>query len=324
MKPKTMILMGLAIACGLGASYMTSRLLADRVPEEKEMVDVLVAKKDLSVGQYLGKPEEFFELKAIPKDADKMENIRSFDALKNKILKQARNKGETVAPQSLFDKNESLAIPAGYQATGLRVNLETSASGLSTLPHSRVDVLFTQRGQSLKDTSCIYLLQNVLVLAADGKIERDGVTAVAQVVTLALTPEDTKRLTLAKDLGIINLSLRTPGDDKIRDEVALTADKLFKRHTGSEEPEVPETKVAPPVVAAKEPTPPVVEEPVVPPPPKGTLIHLDINNGSRHSRVSARIDDENRIIEDSEPTPAPAPAPPQRKLQRQVTPNEDQ
>jgi len=40
-----------------------------------------------------------------------MENIRSFDGLKGKILKQARNKGETVAPQSLFDKNEQIGIP---------------------------------------------------------------------------------------------------------------------------------------------------------------------------------------------------------------------
>ncbi len=30
MKPKTMILMVVAVVCGLGASYMTSRLLADR------------------------------------------------------------------------------------------------------------------------------------------------------------------------------------------------------------------------------------------------------------------------------------------------------
>jgi len=52
--------MGLAIACGLGASYMTSRLLADRVEPDKELVEVLVAKKDLSVGQYLAKPEDFF------------------------------------------------------------------------------------------------------------------------------------------------------------------------------------------------------------------------------------------------------------------------
>ena len=30
MKPKTMMLMALAVGCGLAASYMTSRLLADR------------------------------------------------------------------------------------------------------------------------------------------------------------------------------------------------------------------------------------------------------------------------------------------------------
>ena len=30
MKPKTMMLMVVAIGCGLGASYMTSRLLAER------------------------------------------------------------------------------------------------------------------------------------------------------------------------------------------------------------------------------------------------------------------------------------------------------
>ena len=32
MKPKTMILMVVAVVCGLAASYMTSRLLADKAP----------------------------------------------------------------------------------------------------------------------------------------------------------------------------------------------------------------------------------------------------------------------------------------------------
>jgi pilus assembly protein CpaB len=324
-----MILMGLAIACGLGASYMTSRLLADRVEPEKEMVDVVVAKKNLSVGQYIAKPEEFFEIKAIPKETDKMENIRSMDALKGKILKQARGQGETVSAMNLFDKNESLAIPAGYQAIGLRVNLETSASGLSTLPHSRVDVLFTRRGNTLEESATHYLLQHVLVLAADGKIERDGVTAVAQVVTLAVTPKDAQRLTLAKDLGVINLVLRNHGDDVIRDEQAINGKDLFQNKSGDEQhaeaaPPPVQTKVEPKVIAQNPPkdvTPPPVVEPIVPDAPKGTLIHLDINNGSRHSRYSARIDDDNRIIEDIEATPAQAPAQPQRKLQRQTTPD---
>jgi Flp pilus assembly protein CpaB len=80
MKPKTMILMGLAITCGLGASYMTSRLLADRQTEEKETVEVLVAKRSLSVGERLTKPEELFEKKTILKENDTPDAIRDFDA----------------------------------------------------------------------------------------------------------------------------------------------------------------------------------------------------------------------------------------------------
>ena len=44
MKPKTMVLILAAVACGLGASFMTSRLLSERQSDE-EKVDVLVAKK---------------------------------------------------------------------------------------------------------------------------------------------------------------------------------------------------------------------------------------------------------------------------------------
>jgi Flp pilus assembly protein CpaB len=314
MKPKTMILMGLAIACGLGASYMTSRLLADRVDAEVEMVEVLVAKKDLNVGQHLAKPEEFFEVKAIPKELDKMENIRSLDALKGKILKQARNKGEAVAAQNLFDKDESLGIPKGYQAVGLRVNLETSAHGLATLPHSRVDVLYTQRGQNIKDSKCFYLLQNILVLAADGKIERDGVTAVAQVVTLALKPEDVQRLNLAKDTGTINLSLRNLGDDTIREVAVLTYDKLLQRIGGEQETTADdpttETPAAPKAQPSTKPDPAVEPNPEA---PKGTQFRLDIINGTRQSSMVARIHEGRIINEEHSPQPARPATPQPRK-----------
>ena len=39
MKPKTMILMVVAVVCGLGASYMTSKLLADRISDGHVRVD---------------------------------------------------------------------------------------------------------------------------------------------------------------------------------------------------------------------------------------------------------------------------------------------
>ena len=96
MKPKTMILMGLAITCGLGASYMTSRLLADRAPAEDEKVRIIVAKRTLSVGERLSKPEEMFEFKDVAKDSEPPDAIKDFDGkLKGKIHEASisRNKG---------------------------------------------------------------------------------------------------------------------------------------------------------------------------------------------------------------------------------------
>ena len=63
MKSKTMILMVIAIVCGLGASYMTSRLLAER----NEKVIVLVPKQKLSQWTHIKEPETMFEEREILK-----------------------------------------------------------------------------------------------------------------------------------------------------------------------------------------------------------------------------------------------------------------
>ena len=62
MKPKTMILMVVAVACGLGASYMTSKLLANRnnTPAPVETVDVLVTTAKVPAWQPIKEPEYTF------------------------------------------------------------------------------------------------------------------------------------------------------------------------------------------------------------------------------------------------------------------------
>ena len=74
MKQKTIVLIILAVVCGLGASFMTSRLLADRQQQE-ETVKVLVAKKNLDSGMILKKPEDFLEEKEVPKDTRSQERL---------------------------------------------------------------------------------------------------------------------------------------------------------------------------------------------------------------------------------------------------------
>jgi Flp pilus assembly protein CpaB len=304
MKPKTMILMGLAITCGLGASYMTSRLLADRQTEEKETAEVLVAKKNLNIGERLDKPEELFEKKTILKEHETPDLIRDHESLRGKILKQSRNKGDTIAPNNLYGKGENLDIPDGHQAVGLKVNLETSVSGLATLPGSRVNLIWFQRGEKNETSRVDVLLQDIFVLAADGKVERDGITAVAQVVTLALTPEQVNFVNLAKETGVVNLALRKSGDKSTPVAGITGADlrKLVQGQKTSEEPEAPKVAAKP---ADGAPNPAVKVET-----PRSSF--LTIINGSRQQNFEIRPDDSQRTPETPRPQGPVRPENPQQ------------
>lgn len=274
MKPKTMILLGLAVVCGLGASYMTSRLLADRTPAEEEKVKILVAKRVLSVGERIVKPEELFEIKEVTKENEPPDAIKEFDQLKGKVMKQTRNAGDHVSSNNLYDGG-GLEIPEGHQASGVRVNLETSASGLASLPGSRVNLILSVRGQDLKSHRTIVLLENVLVLAADTRVTREGeIAAPSQVVTFALKEEDVLRVTGAKEMGTISLSLRKLHDQSVTTHKEVSGEEIL---FGRKKVEV--VAVAPPPpppVETKKPEPP----PVVDEGPKFTAGHYDIVSGS--------------------------------------------
>src|SRR5262245_37367513 len=138
MKPKTMILMVVAVVCGLGASYMTSRLLAER--EEKpveapviQKVTLLVAKKNMEMHKALGeKPEDLFIEKQFVKDDAPKEALTREDVakLKKKFLKRGLRKGDFITPDDLIDSGLALRnLPNGMRAVGIRVNPEEIAGG---------------------------------------------------------------------------------------------------------------------------------------------------------------------------------------------------
>jgi Flp pilus assembly protein CpaB len=231
MKPKTMILMGLAITCGLGASYMTSRLLAERQPpEEVEKVEILVASKNLSVHQRITNPEDLFEKKLVTRDNEPPDAIKDYNDLKGKTLKQGRMKGDHITPALLYDKGQ-LEIPEKHQAVGLRVNIETSAAGLASLPGSKVNLLLSMPAQNPLDTKTMLLLENVLVLAADIRTDREGERAApAQVVTFALKDEDILTVTNAKRMGEITMVLRNSDDSSTMKVRETDGQKVVNRN----------------------------------------------------------------------------------------------
>jgi pilus assembly protein CpaB len=225
MKPKTMILMVVAVGCGLAASYMTSQLLADRNKPpppvvEQEKVKILVAKRDLKIGELINDPRECFKEKLFLKGEEPAKALtdKDYDRLKDHRLVKPISTDQFVAAEDLLDKNQnSLAarLPPGMRAVGLRVDIHSIAGGFASLPMSNVDIVSTLRRGDGDSVSQI-LLENVLVLAADDQAQRDPNRPAmpASTVTVALNPQDAELVTLAQEMGSLRLILRGPGDTK--------------------------------------------------------------------------------------------------------------
>src|SRR5947209_13444917 len=148
MKPKTLVLMGIAIACGLGASYMTSRLLAERNTDDEPKIDVLVAKKALNMGDTIKSPEELFAHKRYTKGEEPPGAVTDHEGLRNRILKKSLRVGDHVTQEDMFGDKDSIdficgALAPGHRAVGIRVNAESSSYGFATLPLPRVDIIST-------------------------------------------------------------------------------------------------------------------------------------------------------------------------------------
>src|SRR5581483_7091151 len=259
MKPKTLILMAIAIVCGLGASYMTSRLLAERQSTDAEKVKVLVARKNLNMGDSLKVPDEMFEEKEFLRGQEPRGAIDSFEALRNRILKRPLRGGDFVTNEDLFGEKDPVGIygtlPPGFRAVGVRVDMEAIAGGFASLPMSRVDIISTVRRNDDKNSYSQILLEDVLVLAADTTTQRDGEGRAmpANVVTVAVKPEDALKLRLAGSMGPLSLVLRKINDSSKAKDDTLTVERMkSKSNSGDEESEG--IAQAPPQKSA-EPTP---------------------------------------------------------------------
>ena len=216
MKPKTMILMVVAVVCGLGASYMTSRLLADKGgPAPVNTVKVLVAKKRISAWTPIKNPEDLFVEKEVPEGTFSTKCITDFKDLKDQALKAPLGEEMPLTKDDLLSEATAGLVGAlhnGERAIAIRVTPESLVGGF-VLPGSKVDVMMTmKRGDP--DSSAQIIMQNMTVLAVDQKNTRDDnqQAILGNTVTLAATPEQSERLSLAASLGDLRLLLRTPLD----------------------------------------------------------------------------------------------------------------
>lgn len=324
MKPRTTILMVLAIGCGLAAAFMTNKLIAERNKEspDVEKVTVLVAKKKIPAMTYIKTPADFFEMQEKSKN-DVPRNV--LNTLDDKDLKDGFrvskpfSEGGFLTRDDLISKEmEGLAVkvPPGMRAVAVRVTAEVIVGGF-ILPGSRVDVLWTYRTTN-SHVGALTILQNQLVLAVDTTAARNPEspqTILGATVTLAVKPEDAQKLSLAAVNGELKLSLRNVADDKQLQLPGTNPEDLARgsgsdeakkgdgtdESTGSAPPVVPPLPALPPSpMTPTTPTPmtPVVAKPVDPEPLRQKKVHiLRIEDGPHTQTHRFPFDEETKSFE---------------------------
>lgn len=185
---------------------------------------VVAAARDLGAGTRLRKAD----LKLVSIDDDTVPRGAIFDqnAALDRVLLFPTNTNEPLTTSKLTRmagaEGFAAMIEPGKRAVAVSITDTSSAGGLIQ-PRSHVDVLFTRTG-TMREALTSTILQDVIVLSIgrtteiasqDGKSSSSTAirpTGQTQAATLLVTPEEAKKLELAKNQGKISLALRNPLD----------------------------------------------------------------------------------------------------------------
>src|SRR5947209_5113114 len=112
MKQKNVILMVVAVGCGLVAAFLTSQMSAKTVVEQ---VDVVVAAKDIPVGTTIPREDLDKWVKVVkrPKDGLPPQYLTVKEDLIDKRLSRPIRIEETFNPQDLL-KGGNITLPPGH------------------------------------------------------------------------------------------------------------------------------------------------------------------------------------------------------------------
>lgn len=226
MKQKNLVLMVVAVGCGLVAAFLTSQMSAK--PAAVEKVDVIVAAKDLTVGKSYTKDElaKVLKRKSVAKDAVPPGIIEAEEELLEKRLVRTIRADEMINKSDLT-KGTYVAIPPGMAMVSLPINLQNSVHGF-VLPGSKVDVLASVRLNNR--VRVMPILVNMLVLAVDAHTQPangQGTFQSLSTVSFAVTNKQALLIQLARARNCeMTLLLRNQEDKSNENDKGYDIDKV--------------------------------------------------------------------------------------------------
>jgi len=250
-----------ALALGALVAFVVYKNLQSRASANNEPgVEVVLATTDVQVGAKLEGRD--IRMARIPASVAPPSAYHSTSTIIGRGVILPIQKGEFILPSKLAAENAGSGLPSlippGMRAVSVRVNEVVAVAGF-VVPGTRVDVLLTGNPQGASESQTTTVLENVLVIAAGQKLERNaaGDPQSTPVITLLVSPDDAQKVTLASSQGHIQLALRNPVDTKQLDIAASKANGLYNRGVPSAAP--------PPVRSA--PVKKTIQAPPAPPAP---------------------------------------------------------
>jgi pilus assembly protein CpaB len=223
MRMKSLVLIFIALGCGLVASIGISQVMngaAKAGSNTLEMEPILVTLTEIDINSDFNANN--VKLEPWPKIKMPEGAIRSLDEIKDKFARQRFIKGEPILVDKISDTKGAVApsIPAGFRVMPVKVEEDTVMRGIS--PGDRVDInLYVKRSEDISEPGTYTIMQAVRVFAVGAKIEKDidpkNADAQFRTISLLVTPEQMRHLTGAVQIGKIGLALRNPNepvDDK--------------------------------------------------------------------------------------------------------------
>ncbi len=263
MKQKNILLVAVAVVCGLIAAFLTSQMGAKSKRQEVEMVEVPVAIGDLPVGTKLkaDEIEKFVAMKPMAKDTVPQVYVEQADFLKGKRLTRTVRAGEPFNPNDVTT-NGFLNPPEGHSVMSASMSTVEAASGFIG-PGAHVDIIASVLLKKSQKWVVFPLFLDMLVLAVNSDATPSqaagGATLNVGMVSLAVTAEQQLILQGAISRGAtMRMGLRHP--DKPAKHTVLKNEEIWdilsdriEEDKEKTAPEVPKTPVAE-VVKVKVPT----------------------------------------------------------------------
>ncbi len=208
MKPP--VLAAIALTLGAVAAFLAARWIGNAQFSGQRVV---VVQQPIEAGKAIGADQvRIIEWpgSAVPPDA----LTRSADVV-GRIARVPMLRGETVLPGKLAPKTATggLAsiIPEGKRAITVHVNEVIAVAGFA-LPGSYVDVLASGKDADNQPFSRTVLSRVKVLAVAQETTASSDKPKVVSAVTLELTPLESEKLDLARNIGVLSLVLRNELD----------------------------------------------------------------------------------------------------------------